>query len=202
MSQAENTPAGSTKAIVALGGNLASDRGQPAAILRLAIDEMRASGMDVLAESRFFRTPCFPPGAGPDFVNAVVLLAWEGAAEALLSRLHAIEASLGRERILRWGTRTIDLDLICLGQQIHPDSFTLREWIDLDPEEQKRRAPEHLVLPHPRLQDRGFVLVPAADVWPDWRHPLTGRSIAEMRDALPPGELAEIVPLDGGERVG
>jgi 2-amino-4-hydroxy-6-hydroxymethyldihydropteridine diphosphokinase len=109
--------------------------------------------------------------------------------------LHAIEAAFDRERGSRWANRTLDLDLIAMGQTVLPDRATLDHWISLPFEMQKREAPEGLVLPHPRLQDRAFVLVPAAEIAPDWRHPLTGRTIAEMRDALAVEEVSAVRPL-------
>jgi len=77
-----------------------------------------------------------------------------------------------------------------------PDPAGFRHWLDLPPEAQSREAPDRLILPHPRMQDRAFVLVPLADVAPDWRHPVLGRTVTQMRDALPAGLLAEVVPLD------
>jgi 2-amino-4-hydroxy-6-hydroxymethyldihydropteridine diphosphokinase len=64
----------------------------------------------------------------------------------------------------------------------------------LPPEDQARLAPDRLILPHPRLQDRAFVLVPLADVAPDWRHPLSGLSVDQMLQALPAEDVAAVVP--------
>ena len=137
----------------------------------------------------------FPPGSGPDFVNACCLVGTGLPPDALLSRLHGIEAALGRERIVRWGARTVDLDLLAVGDLVLPDRATQDRWRDLPPDRQTREAPDTLILPHPRLQDRGFVLIPLADILPSWRHPVTGLTVSAMRDALSPGEKAGIWPL-------
>lgn len=99
---------------------------------------------------------------------------------------------MGRERGTRWGQRTLDLDLLAMGDLVLPDAQVYAHWRDLPLEDQARRAPEQLILPHPRLQDRAFVLVPLSDVAPDWRHPVLGRTVLEMRDALSPEALAEV----------
>lgn len=91
--------------------------------------------------------------------------------------------------------RTLDLDLIALGDAVLPDAATQAQWRGLDPEAQRRLAPDRLILPHPRLQDRSFVLVPLADVAPDWRHPVLGLTVREMLAARPVAERSEVVPL-------
>jgi len=182
-------------ALIALGGNMPSEKGAAAVTLRLALARLEAHGCALQAVSRFFSTPCFPPGAGPDFVNAAAVVTCRGGAEDMLALLHEVEAEFGRERVTRWGQRTLDLDLIAMGDAVLPDVETYGMWRDLPPDEQGTRAPDRLILPHPRLQDRGFVLVPLADVAPDWRHPVLGQSVTEMLAALPEEERAQIVPL-------
>lgn len=185
------------KALVALGSNLEIDGKSPDSIVRTAISRLSdAVGDSAPRISRFYRTAAFPPGSGPDFVNAVVAFDWTGEAEALLALLHRLEADLGRTRRLRWEARVLDLDLLALGDRVHPDAETVAAWQALTPEEAAARSPEGLILPHPRLRERGFVLVPLADVAPDWRHPLTGESVTDLLQALPAGALEGIVPID------
>ena len=81
-----------------------------------------------------------------------------------------------------------------MGDLVLPDAQTHRRWRELAPEDQARQAPDQLILPHPRLQDRAFVLVPLADVAPDWRHPLSGLSVDQMLQALPAEDVAAVVP--------
>lgn len=182
-------------AAIALGGNSTSVTGPAAKTIAAALGDITRDIGAIVAVSRFFRTPAFPLGSGPEFVNAAVVASTALDPGPLLAALHRIEARYGRMRTVRWGPRTLDLDLVAMGDLVLPDAATLRAWIGLPPDEQGRVAPDRLILPHPRLQDRGFVLIPLAEVAPLWRHPLTGLSVAEMADALPEAEKAAVRPL-------
>jgi 2-amino-4-hydroxy-6-hydroxymethyldihydropteridine diphosphokinase len=184
-----------SKSLIALGGNLPSAVGAPQKTLVSAIAELSQRGLYVQLLSRFYHTPCFPAGAGPDYVNAVIQVSTDVSAAELLSIMHDVEAQFARVRDQRWGMRTLDLDLIARDDQVLPDLETYKQWHDLPLKEQVRRAPKHLILPHPRLQDRSFVLVPLCDVAPNWVHPVLGLSALEMLAALPKAAVAEVQPL-------
>lgn len=185
----------SNLALVALGSNQTSDWGNPAACLTRALAQIQPLASGDLRISRFYRTPAFPAGAGPDFINAAVAFDCTMTATDLLAALHQIEAAAGRLRTIRWGQRVLDLDLIALGAQICPNAATQAHWRNLAPHAQANSAPQNLILPHPRLQDRGFVLIPLADIAPDWRHPLRDTTVAQMAAALPDSDRASIVPI-------
>lgn len=182
--------------LIALGANLPSPAGPPRATLEAALAALAARGIGVVARSPWYRAPAFPPGAGPDFVNGAAALATELAPEALLAELHAVERGLGRERRRRWAPRVCDLDLLAWDDLTLPDPAGAAAWMGLGPGEQGTTAPPDLVLPHPRLHERGFVLAPLAEVAPDWVHPLLGRSVREMLAALPLAALEGVAPLD------
>lgn len=183
--------------LIAFGANLPFEGDHPAETLRRAIKALSAEGLVPLAVSRFFATPCYPAGTGPDYVNAAVVLRCDAAVdpEAILARLHTIEARFGRERLQRWGMRTLDIDLLAFGDSVLPDRETQEHWHNLPPDAQARQAPDTLILPHPRLQDRAFVLVPLADVAPDWVHPTSGLTVREMLAALPEADRDAVKPL-------
>ena len=196
MSQVHEQGSAVRSALIALGANIVSPYGPPQQTLRAACDQVARRIGKVTGKSRYFSTPCFPPGAGPDYVNAAICVESAQDAPALLAALHLIETEFGRERVQRWGMRTLDLDLVALDDLILPDPATHADWRALPPDLQKMRAPNELILPHPRLQDRAFVLVPLADVAPDWVHPILGLTVTQMRDACSAADLAEVVPLD------
>ncbi|MCQ0092387.1 2-amino-4-hydroxy-6-hydroxymethyldihydropteridine diphosphokinase [Roseovarius sp. M141] len=181
--------------LIALGGNLPSRAGSPGDTLRAALDALVCEGGELRAVSPFYATPCFPAGAGPDYVNAAAEIGMAGGARQMLDLLHRIEGHFGRERVQRWGRRTLDLDLIAQGQTVLPDRAGHAAWRALPLDDQMVRAPDELILPHPRLQERAFVLIPLADIAPDWRHPVLGHTIRDMVAALPAQAVAEVVRL-------
>ena len=185
-----------TKALVALGANVTSPVGPPVETMRAGLAALASDSITVLAKSRLYATPCMPQGAGPDYVNAVALIQTSLSAKGLLNRLHALEARFARERKQRWASRTLDLDLIDFGGMIVPDAATYSIWRALEPSRQAHEAPDQLILPHPRMQDRAFVLVPLHDVAPDWRHPVSGLTVAQMISQISARELDAIRPIE------
>ncbi|MBT8153375.1 2-amino-4-hydroxy-6-hydroxymethyldihydropteridine diphosphokinase [Epibacterium ulvae] len=183
------------KALIALGGNLPFGELAPEETLFRAIDALDRAGLKPLSTSRFFTTPCFPKGAGPDYVNAALVTETELSPQDVLAILHEVEAAFSRTRDQRWGMRTLDLDLLALDDQILPDMTVYTRWLNLPQKEQVATAPEQLILPHPRIQDRGFVLIPLCDVAPDWMHPALNLTVRQMADRLSPEEIREIVPI-------
>lgn len=91
--------------------------------------------------------------------------------------------------------RTLDLDLLAIGQAILPDRATYLDWQGMAPEAQANAVPQQLIVPHPRLQDRAFVLVPMADIAPDWLHPVLNQTTAQLCAALPRADVITVRPI-------
>lgn len=187
----------SRQSLIALGANLPFGGQAPAVTLRVAAEALAGEGLGILAFSPLYATPCFPAGAGPDYVNAAAVLDIAQSVDlaSVLATLHRVEAKFGRERAQRWGMRTLDIDLLAIGDSVLPDPRTQDDWRNLPAEAQIRSTPDQLILPHPRLQDRAFVLVPLADVAPDWVHPRTGLTVRKMLHALPKADRDAVKPL-------
>lgn len=165
--------------LVAIGGNLAaSDGAPPYQSCNEAVDALGGlPGLARVATSRWYRSAPVPRSEQPDYVNGVVRLeAAPGVAEpdpaVLLAWLQRIERDHGRERSTPNAARTLDLDIVAMGE-----GGGCVRW---------RPDP---ILPHPRAQLRAFVLLPLRDVAPDWVHPRSGHSVAQMLALLPPEDL-------------
>ena len=160
--------------LIALGGNLQSRAGRPAQTLDAALDYLQESGIRVAALSPYYVTPAWPDPADPPYVNAVANIETGLTPAAVMQRLHRTETAFGRIRSVRNAPRTLDLDLLAYDARVE-------------------EGPP--VLPHPRIAERAFVLVPLADIAPDWRHPITGWTARAMRDALPQAERDAVRPI-------
>lgn len=180
---------------VAFGGNVDTGHGSLENTMRGALNRLVQDEIRITSTSQFYDTPAFPIGSGPNFVNGVIELQTTLTADELLARLHEIEKEFGRLRQKRWGARTLDLDILSEGQAVHPNAETWRYWFNLAPERQQIEMPDTLILPHPRLHERAFVLVPFNDVAPNWLHPVLGLTVAEMLEALPENLRNEVKPL-------
>ncbi|MEP2716773.1 2-amino-4-hydroxy-6-hydroxymethyldihydropteridine diphosphokinase [Pseudophaeobacter sp.] len=184
-----------SKAIIALGGNLPLGKMSPRQILLAAVKQITLLMQVECQVSRLFQTPCFPAGAGPDYVNAVLTVETALVPQDLMQLLQEVEAEFSRVRERRWGMRTLDLDLLAMGDYVLPDPAGYQHWAELPLEQQMQQTPTELILPHPRIQDRAFVLVPLCDIWPDWHHPILGKTAAELCAALPKSDLEAVQPL-------
>ena len=161
--------------LVALGANLTSPiHGGPVETLTAALAEMVVQGIEIEARSRWYETAPVPVSDQPWYVNGVARVRTALGPAALLARLHEIEATFGRVRIMVNGARVIDMDLLAYGDRIEAG------WP---------------VLPHPRLQERAFVLLPLRDVAPDWRHPATGEDIGTMLARIGPEQRTRLLKM-------
>lgn len=181
--------------LIALGSNLSSEAGDSTRTVLAAIRFLGECGVEVEQVSRLFRTPAFPSGSGPDFVNAAARLRSGLGPRQMLDTLHTVERRLGRDRRRRWAPRTIDLDLLAAGDAVLPERDAWQAWADLPLDRQASDMPDRLILPHPRLQDRAFVLVPLAEVAGDWTHPVFGRSVAALLAELGPDAAEGVEPI-------
>jgi len=151
--------------LIALGANIPSRAGPPPETLKAALAALAAANVAVLKISSFHETAAWPDPSDPPFTNAAASLRSSLQPFALLELLHAIETDFGRVRSRANAPRTLDLDLLAHGRTVLTD--------------------ERLILPHPRLAERRFVLQPLAEIAPAWRHPVTGLTPVQMLAALP-----------------
>ena len=146
--------------IVALGGNMAGDFGSSEALLEAALAGLAEAGLPILLRSSWWRSAAWPDPNAQEYRNGVVLVEARLSPQALIRTLFMLENEFGRMRSVRNAPRTLDLDLIAHGRIVSDD-------------------PE-LTLPHPRAHERLFVMGPLAQIAPEWRHPVLGRTAAEL----------------------
>lgn len=162
-----------------VGANLPSARfSSPRETLEAAMESLRGIGVVPVAVSRWYESAPVPASDQPWYVNAVYRVETEFDPATLLARLHSVEQEYGRVRGAVNAARAIDLDLLdfqgrCLNQEGGP------------------------ILPHPRMQERAFVLHPLRDLSPQWRHPSSGAAIDSLIEALDPAQTVRLLDCFG-----
>lgn len=175
MTREQMTNGSGVVALVALGSNLSWGEVLPTKVLAGATERLITLG-GVERCSGIWRTDAWPDPTRPAYLNLCVRLRTHVGPHALLEDLLAIEAEFGRVRGKANADRTLDLDLIDYDGQV----------LESCGSESQASGGHTLVLPHPRMHERAFVLLPLRDVAPTWRHPASGRSVDELLSALAP----------------
>lgn len=160
--------------LIGIGANLPSERGgAPLATCGAALDRLGEPGHCVrVAEcSPWYRSEPVPRSDQPWFVNGVARLETQMTPWAVLERLHEVEDWFGRRRSGVNAARSLDLDLLAYDDVVTDDG--------------------RLILPHPRMHERMFVLAPLNDIAPDWRHPVFDLDAAELMRGCPAAHVAE-----------
>lgn len=169
--------------LIGLGANLKSEQGgTPRQTLEAALGDLEAAGIAVVCRSRWYKSAPVPPSAQPWYVNGVVVAETALAPAELLAALHGIEAAFGRKRGEKGAARTLDLDLLDYAGVVSCGG---------------KGGGDGPILPHPRLHERAFVLLPLAEVAPDWCHPVSGKRVDELIAELSAGQTARPIDDDG-----
>ena len=145
---------------VGIGGNLVPDGFPDLYTAFQNAIECLGEQVTIVTVSPWYVTAPVPVSDQPDFLNAVIKLRTDQSPHQLLDGLLEVEGGFGRVRSVRNAARKLDLDILAFGVQVISD--------------------QRLNVPHPRLAERAFVLLPWSDIAPDWSHPVTGRTIAQM----------------------
>ncbi len=155
--------------LIALGSNICGPWGTPLVTLQRACAELNKFPLRLVRVSKIIET--LPHGVlnQPNFVNAVAIIDTALSPDALIKKLHMIEHEAGRRRRRRWGPRCLDLDILDYHGLLRP---------------QKTGEAKALVLPHPSIAERSFVLGPVAEIAPKWKHPINHKSALVMIQKL------------------
>jgi 2-amino-4-hydroxy-6-hydroxymethyldihydropteridine diphosphokinase len=166
-----------TVAFIGVGSNINALWNCAEALLKLPSDDR----LTIIAVSSLYGTSPVSPIAQDDFLNYVVKILWNGTAYELLAHIHIIEQAMGRSRHIPLGPRTIDLDILLFGDIVMdiPD----------------------IVIPHPRLHERKFTLVPCCEIDPHLVHPLMNKPLHQFLNDLGDEQLIEVYKGPGWEKV-
>lgn len=162
--------------LIALGANLPSQFGSPAETIEAAYQALEKKGVDIKKKSRIWLTAPVPYDPDQDWYhNSVIEVETDLPAHDLLDLMLKIEEEFGRVRTIKNAPRLLDLDLIAYHDEIIKDD-------------------ERLIVPHPRIHERLFVLKPLEDVAKNWTHPVSGQNISDMLQNIPDDQEAK--PLE------
>lgn len=163
---------------IGLGGNLTCPTfGAPRATCGAALQILEQRGIRVTARSRWYESAPVPVSDQPWYVNGVVAVETVLDAADLVEAVLEVEAELGRRRTVPNAPRTIDLDVVAHGETVL-----------------ESRERHHVSVPHPRMHTRAFVLLPMREIAPDWRHPISGKSIDKLIAELPEDQECRPMP--------
>ena len=173
--------------IISLGSNVISRWGDSHTTILQALRELESRGVDILRHSRLYRTSPYGPADQPVFTNAAAAIRTSLSADALLSIVKKIEKTAGRRASEHWGPRALDIDIIDYNRQI-------LNWSQHDTQFFKCKR-VCLILPHPRVEVRAFVLRPLLDVAPHWHHPVSGLHAAQLLTRLRFLKMGRIIDI-------
>lgn len=150
--------------------SVGSNMGDREAYIRQALELLQSKPhTKVCKASALIETKAYGGVEQGDFLNGAILVKTLLSPRGLLETLHEIEQAAGRERTIRWGPRTLDLDILFYDELVYEDAG---------------HRHDGLVIPHVDLQNRYFVLKPLSEIAPNYRHPLTGQTVTQMLEAL------------------
>lgn len=164
--------------LIGMGANLTPPGyPDPRSGLEAALEQLCQDEIALKRKSPWYHSAPVPVSDQPWYVNGVAEIETRLSPDSLLAALHDLEARFGRERRQRNEARVIDLDLLQYNQTIIESP-----------------APGKPCLPHPRMHERAFVLLPLRDLAPDWAHPVSGASLSDLIAALDPTQMASPLP--------
>ncbi len=159
--------------LLAIGSNLPGPWGSPVATLDRAVDELEGFGVRVVRTSHWYRTSPYGGASAGVYLNGALMVESHLPPTALLTVCHRVERAAGRRRGIRWGSRVLDIDLLAYHNVLSGSrSVDLTKW--------RRLGSRMLTLPHPDMVNRSFVMVPLAEIAPDWHHPVSGLTASQI----------------------
>lgn len=181
--------------LISCGANIPGPFGKPSQTLINVFDAMQLESLIILKKSKLYSSVAFPNPEKPSYVNGCVAIEVDCDARAVLDILKNIEIKMGRQPNLRWDSRVCDLDLLSFGNMVMPNNEIFEYWYKMPLNRQIIEKPNELLLPHPRIQDRAFVLKPLMDFASDWMHPVLNLTVRQMFNFLSQDERDSVKPI-------